>query len=161
AVRADPDDPDYHFNLALALARNGDQAGAVRQAREAAALRPSDNDARQLLEALNSGATYGNLQQANKLPAERVKRNYDESSFQQVELEVQKAIEARWAGEPAPKHARFHLERGRDFLNEGLLSEAEQNFREAVQLQPNDSGARSALATSLERRGDFAQARQE
>ncbi len=161
AVQADPDDADYHFNLALALLRNGDQAGALRQAREAAGLRPSDSDARSLLEALNSGATYAGLQQQNKLPAERLKRNYDESSFQQVELEVQKAIEARWAGEPAARHARFHLERGRDLLNEGLVAEAEQNFREAIQLQPDDASCHAALATALERKGDFTKARSE
>jgi tetratricopeptide (TPR) repeat protein len=161
AVQADPDDADYRFNLALALLRNGDQAGALRQVRETAALRPGDSEAKSLLEALNSGATHASLQQQNKLPAERLKRNYDESSFQQVELEVQRAIEARWAGESAARHARFHLERGRDFLTEGLVSEAEQNFRESVQLQPNDAGCHAALATALERKGDFMQARSE
>ena len=161
AVQADANDEDYHFNLAVALFRNGDHAGALRQAREAAALRPADTDARQLLEALNSGATYAALRQQNKAPLERLKRNYDESSYQQVELEVQKAIEARWAGEPPARHARFHLERGRDLLNDGLVAEAVQNFREATQLQPNDPNAHAALAGALERQGDFAQSRAE
>jgi Flp pilus assembly protein TadD/TolB-like protein len=159
AVQAEPEDPDYHFNLAVTLFRNGDQTAALRQAREAAALHPGDSDTKQLLDALNSGATYSSLQ--NKAPVERLKRNYDESSFQQVELEVQKAIEARWAGEPPARHARFHVERGRDLLNDGLVSEAEQNFREALQLQPKDPQAHAALATALERKGDFSSARSE
>src|SRR4029077_15372742 len=50
---------------------------------------------------------------------------------------------------------------GRELLNEGLTAEAEHNFREAVQLQPGDVAAHTALAAALERKGDFAQARSE
>ena len=52
AVAADPSDPDYHFNLAVALYRKGDLAAAQRQLRETLSLRPNDSDARQFQEAL-------------------------------------------------------------------------------------------------------------
>ena len=43
AVAADPSDPDYHFNLAVALYRKGDIAGAQRQLRETLSRRPNDS----------------------------------------------------------------------------------------------------------------------
>ena len=50
AVEADPSDPDYHFNLAVALYRKGDLAGAQRQLRETLSRRPNDTEAHQFQE---------------------------------------------------------------------------------------------------------------
>src|SRR5438067_4562127 len=58
AVQADPNDADYRYNLGAALYRNGNLSDAARQLREAIALRPSDADAKSLLDAINNGATY-------------------------------------------------------------------------------------------------------
>ena len=52
AVVANTSNPDYHFNLALALARKGDIAGAQRQLRETLSRRPNDTEARQFQESL-------------------------------------------------------------------------------------------------------------
>ncbi|HZU23677.1 MAG TPA: hypothetical protein VE998_12665, partial [Terriglobales bacterium] len=57
--------------------------------------------------------------------------------------------------------SRFHLERGRELLNEGLAVEAEKNFREACVLQPQDAAAHAELATALEREGEWKNARSE
>ncbi len=57
AVSADPNDPDYRFNLAVALFKNGDSAGAARQLREDLQRSPSDGEAKALLDLINHGAT--------------------------------------------------------------------------------------------------------
>src|SRR6202008_2745422 len=45
AVAADPSDPDYQFNLALALNRKKDVAGALRAIGQTLKLRPQDTEA--------------------------------------------------------------------------------------------------------------------
>ena len=96
AVNADPNDADYRFNLAVALFKNGDSAGAARQLREELQQRPTDGEAKSLLDMINRGvvcrlrrvrlspASAGNaLLSANqpRIPLERIKRNYDEASI--------------------------------------------------------------------------------
>ena len=51
---------DYHFNLAVAYARNGDISAAVRQLREGLKQRPDDAEAKSLLDQL-SGAAIANV----------------------------------------------------------------------------------------------------
>ena len=43
ASDADPSDEDYHYNLAVAMFRRGDTAGATREAEAALKLKPADN----------------------------------------------------------------------------------------------------------------------
>ncbi len=45
AVTADPKDPDYHFNLAVALRRRNDIQGAIREIDQELKLRPQDTEA--------------------------------------------------------------------------------------------------------------------
>ncbi|HKD92665.1 MAG TPA: tetratricopeptide repeat protein, partial [Terriglobales bacterium] len=155
AVQADPNDPDYRYNYAVALYRSGDSGAAARQLREALVLKPNDTDAKSLLDAVSSGA------QPAKAPAERIKRNYDETAFRLAELEVERETEARLATADPATHARYHLERGRELFNEGLAAEAEKHFREACQLDPQNAAAHAALASVLEREGDVKNARTE
>ena len=57
ALNADPNDADYRFNLAVALFKNGDSAGAARQLREELQQRPTDGEAKSLLDMINRGVT--------------------------------------------------------------------------------------------------------
>ena len=55
AVTADPNDADYRFNLAVALYKNGDSTGAVRQLKDELQQRPNDTEAKSLLDMINRG----------------------------------------------------------------------------------------------------------
>ena len=57
AVAADPIDADYRFNLALALFKNGDSGGAARQLKDELQRRPSDAEAKSLLDMISRGVT--------------------------------------------------------------------------------------------------------
>jgi tetratricopeptide (TPR) repeat protein len=159
AMEADPQDPDYHFNLALALSRASDSAGAARQLREVLRLRPSDAEARTLLP--NAGDTANpavppasraqNAAAGSKLPAPRIKSNYDETSFEQLALEIQNTIELRLAHTDPKTHAAYHVDRGRGMLQQGFQAQAEREFREACDLDPESLAAHSGLARALEK----------
>src|SRR4029077_6117871 len=85
AIDADPNDPDYHFNLAIALYRAGDVPGASHQLHTVLSLRPADAAARSFLDTIapttSTVAQRGTVPASQKIPIERVRTNYDESSF--------------------------------------------------------------------------------
>jgi Tfp pilus assembly protein PilF/TolB-like protein len=159
AVQADPTDPDYRFNLGVALYRNGESASASRQLREVTARRPNDAEARGLLEVI--GNSLNAPQAAQRVPLERVKRNYDENSYRQLALEITNAMEEALAKTDPRTHAAFHVDRGRDLLNQGFTTEAEKEFREAVLRDPTSAGAHAGLARAAEALNDPAAARNE
>jgi tetratricopeptide (TPR) repeat protein len=140
AVQADPTEEDYHFNLAVSLARSGDSAGAAKQLREALNLRPNDAEAKNYLEAVSAG---GN---APKPPLERIKRNYDEAAFRQLAFAVESAEEAQMANANPKKHAQLHVQRGEEQLQQGFYEDAANSFREAVSLAPEAAEAHLGLA---------------
>ena len=157
AVEADPSDPDYRFNLAIALARNGDMPGASRQLKELVALWPSDGEAKALLDSLSHPPVIAGVASSApaakpgelKLPLERIKRNYDEASFRQITFQMESLNEMKLADKPPREHAAFHVERGRELLNQGFTGEAEKHFREAIVLDPTSAGAHIGMARVL------------
>jgi len=153
-VQADPNEPDYRFNLAVTLFREGDTQGAARELRELLAIH-SDAEAKTFLEAIASGA------QPARMPLERIKRNYDESTFRQIALEIENTNEARLAKSDPASHAAFHVRHGQELLQSGLPGEAEKEFREAVVLDPGSSEAHAGLAAVLENDQDIPGARNE
>lgn len=163
AVDSDPADPDYRFNLGVALSRAGDSAGALRELQEALRLRPSDSEARALLASLSAppAPAAKRASPADRPPLERIKSNYDETAFRQLALEIQNQNELRLAGSDPAQHAQFHALRGAELLDQGLLLEAEREFREAIVLDPTNAGAHAGLARFLEATRDYATARNE
>ncbi len=96
AANADPSDADYRFNYGLALFKNGDSSAAARQLREALQRRPSDAEAKSLLEIIGRGVAAPAVPTATtpaqagqpRIPLERIKRNYDEASYRQLQVAI-------------------------------------------------------------------------
>jgi len=164
AVEADPSDADYRLNLALAHYRAGDLAAASRQLHEAINLKPEDAEIKAFREAI-AAESIQRVQHvaatAAKLPPQRVKRNYDESKFRQLALEIQATAEQRLSQTDPHTHSQYHSARGHDLLGQGFFSEAEGEFREAISLNDNSGEAHAGLARVLEAVSNFAGAREE
>lgn len=165
AVEDDPGDPDYHFNLALELYHGADAAGAAQQLRETLNLWPEDNEAKALLETISPGQSNPPAQPGaaavSKLPAERIRTTYDESSFRQLALGIESVAEQRLSQSDSRTHAQFHADRGHELLQQGFVSEAEREFREAISLDAASADAHAGLARVLEANNDVAGARLE
>jgi tetratricopeptide (TPR) repeat protein len=153
-VQTDPNDPDYHFNLAVELYREGETQNAAKELRQVMALSP-EAEAKSFLDEITSGQTV------SKLPPERIKRNYDESSYRQLAQEIEHATELRLQKLDPAGRAAFRVERGRELLDQGLVAEAEKQFRAAVILDPASAAAHAGLARVLESNQDPAGARNE
>ncbi len=171
AVNADPGDPDYHFNLAVALYETGDNAGAAQQLREELQQQPNDAEARGLLENINRGERAPTAPPASgtqvlgvppaRVPLERIKRNYDEASYRQLELQIHNLTEERLSSKDREAHSAYHSDRGKDLLSRNAVSDAETEFREAISLDYNNAAAHAGMARALEQKGDTFNARSE
>jgi tetratricopeptide (TPR) repeat protein len=171
AVNADPNDADYRFNLAVALFKNGDSAAASRQLKDELQQRPNDGEAKTLADMINRGvppplpaAGAGNaLLPPNQLhlPMERIKRNYDEASYRQIEMQIHNFTEARLATMDGNTQATYHVERGKELLAKNMPEQAEAEFRAAINVANNNEVAHAQLALLLEKKGDVTGARAE
>jgi len=157
AVEDDSGDPDYHFNLALELHRSGDNADAAQQLHDTLNLWPEDKEARAFLETISGQPSSA----ASKLPAERIRTSYDESSFRQLALGIESVAEQRLSQSDSRTHAQFHADRGHELLEQGFISEADHEFREAISLNVASADAHAGLARVLEANNDAAGARLE
>jgi len=158
-VEADPNDPDYHFNLGLALLRAGELAGAARQFHETLKLRPGDTEAKNLLD-VSAGANKSPTPPP-RLPLERIKRNYDETLFRQLALEIQNTSEQRLTKSDPRTHAAYRVQQGYEMLRRNFVAEAAQEFQEALALDPANASAHAGLAAVLEINNDSEGARRE
>lgn len=165
AVNADPRDPDYHFNLAVALDRKGDVAGALAQVEETLKLRPGDTEAQNFEAQLKTPPTPnpdpGHAIPDWQGPLERIKRNYSDTEFRQAAFELEQIQQMQLAALPAAEQAPALVKDGDAFFQRGLVLEAEREYREALAADPGSAAAHAGLAAVWERDGNSEAARRE
>jgi tetratricopeptide (TPR) repeat protein len=185
AINGDPQDPDYQFNLAIALARRGDTGNALSAIAQALKLRPQDAEAinlENMLRQPNSpiasptptrpatvvqaseqrDAGAGNNQQDHRsLPLERIKRSYNDASFRQAASEMEEMEAQHLTSLPPEQQSAALAKSGNTYLGRGLMLEAEREFQLALAANPNDAEAHAGLAEVRRRNGDNALARAE
>lgn len=167
AITADPKDPDYHFNLAVALEHRGDRAGALKEIQETLQLRPGDTEAQGLEKQLEDPAARqanpdpGHAIGDTQGPLTRIKRAYSEAGFRQAAFELEQVQKARLASLPAPERAAELVKDGDAFFQKGLVLEAEREYREALKADAQSALAHAGLAAVKERDGEGDAARQE
>jgi Tfp pilus assembly protein PilF/TolB-like protein len=174
AVASDPKDADYHFNLAVSLRSRGDVAGAIREVELALKLRPEDAEAQAFDAALkatparaasgvapSTGAMSFVAGSGPDAPLERIKRTYNEASFRQAAFAMDEVQAMRLASLSPADRADALNKDGMQFLNRGLMLEAERQFTSALVADPSSADAHAGLAQVRERTGDTEAARDE
>jgi tetratricopeptide (TPR) repeat protein len=168
ASTADPNDADYHYNLAVALLRRGDFAGAQREVDLTLKLRPTDTEATELKSSINAGkhiapATKPDTTAASSdfAPVERIRRTYSEASFRQAAFQLDQMRAVRMAALAPAEQAAQYAQLGHDYLAQGLIPEAEQEFQAAIAADASSAAAHAGLAQVRERSGSPDDARAE
>ena len=165
-IAADPNDADYHFNLAVALLGQSDIAGATREVQAALKLHSADPEATELLARLQS--THGSAANLKSIldaggfdPTTRIRRTWSEASFRQVAFQLDQMRAIQLAAQPPAQRAVQYTQFGVQYLAQGLVPEAEQEFHSALTADPNNAAAHAGLAQVRERSGSADDARAE
>ena len=151
-IAADPNDADYHFNLAVALLGRSDIAGATREVQAALKLHSDDPEATELLTRLQS--THGSTANLKTIigadgfdPTTRIRRTWSEASFRQVAFQLDQMRAIQMATLPPAERAVRYTQLGVQYLAQGLIPEAEQQFHSALTADPNNAAeAHAGLA---------------
>ncbi len=165
AVASDPNDADYHFNLAVAFYSKADFANATREIDAALKLKPNDSESAQLRTLIASGhvvsSKAGTAPTTGFEPTTRLRRTYSEAGFRQAAFELDQVRSLRLATLAPAQQASELTQLGREYLAQGLLPEAEEEFNAAMQADPSSAQPHAALAQVREQSGDDTEARNE
>jgi tetratricopeptide (TPR) repeat protein len=162
ASAADPSDEDYHYNLAIALFRRGDLQAALQEADAALKLKPQDPEAGALRAHLAIAPAGSKLDpNGGFAPVERIRRNWSEAEFRQAAFQLDQLRAARLTTLAPAERANEYTTQGREYLTQGLLPQAEQQFQSAIASDANSAAAHAGLAEVRERSGNATEARAE
>jgi Flp pilus assembly protein TadD len=169
AESADPNAADYHFNLAVSLKHRGSDKEALTELAQSLRLRPSDAEAQEVLREwtgappspTSSGGDQAASADAKADPLERIVRTFDAAAFRQAAGMMDQMQAARLAALAPHDRATQLAAQAKDFLNRGLLLEAERLYQSAVAADGSVAEAHAGLAEVRERSGDAASARAE
>jgi tetratricopeptide (TPR) repeat protein len=156
AIAADPSAADYHFNLAVSLKRHGSTSEALAELAQCLKLRANDSEAQSLQAAWKGTAT-----ETSADPLERIVRNFDAVAFRQAAGMMDQIEATRLATLSPQERAQTLAKQAKDYLNRGLLLEAERIYQSAVTADSRSQGAHAGLAEVRERTGDAGGARKE
>ena len=155
AATSDPDNADYHFNLAVSLKRHGNGTEALNELNQCLKSRPNDSEAQGLM------ATWKQPGAATVDPLERIVRTFDAAAFRQAAVMLDTLEATRLAALPPEERAHTLSSQARDYLSRGLLLESERLYQAAVTADNSEEDAHTGLAEVRERTGDSAGARKE
>ncbi len=159
ASTADPNDADYHFNLAVSNYRRGDMAGAQRELDMTLKLKPNDSEAAEMRTLVAGGRPQA--VRTGFDPTTRLRRTYSEAGFRQATFALDEIRSLRIATLPAVQQGAEYAQLGREYLAQGLLPEAEEEFNAAITADPSGADGRAGLAQVREQSGDPDAARTE
>ncbi len=160
ASNADPNDPDYHYNLAVTFYRRGDFANAQREIEQTLKLHATDSEAAQLRALIAAGRSTAKPSNGFE-PTTRLRRTYSEASFRQAAFQLDQVRALRLATLPPAQQAAEYTQLGQDYLAQGLLPEAEQEFHTAILAFPSSAPAHAGLAQVRAQSGSDDDARAE
>jgi tetratricopeptide (TPR) repeat protein len=168
AAAADPNQADYHFNLAVSLKRKAQTTAALNELNQCLKLRPNDSEAQDLLRdwreaagAPHNGADQDADATAKQDPLERIARTFDAVAFRQAAGMMDQLESARLAQLEPHQRAVTLAGHGKDYLDRGLLLEAERQYQLSVAADGSVADAHAGLAEVRERSGDSGSARRE
>lgn len=165
AETADPNDADYHFNLAVSLKRRGANNEALAELGQCLKLRPNDSEAQELQKEWKGPATVaGGADQSAATrpdPLERIVRTFDADAFRQAMLMMNQMEASRLAALAPHERAVTLTAQAKGYLDRGLLLEAEGLYHSAIVADSGLADAHAGLAEVRERSGDTAGARKE
>jgi len=168
AVAADPNAADYHFNLAVSLNRHGNAAEALTELAQCLRLHPNDSEAQDVDKAWSGTAAQkvsspdsGLDDDVKADPLERISRGFDAVAFRQA-AQVMDQMDASRLAMLTPRERALKLAgQARDYLDRGLLLEAERMYISAVAADNKVAMAHEGLAEVGELTGDAETARKE
>jgi tetratricopeptide (TPR) repeat protein len=152
----------------VSLKRHGDAAEALTELAQCLRLRPNDSEAEGLDKAWREpsrkpteGPALSPAAESKADPLERIARNFNAVAFRQAALMLDQVDASRLAALTPRQRAQKLAGQARDYLNRGLLLEAERLYRAAVAADAKVSEAHAGLAEVRERTGDAEAARNE
>jgi tetratricopeptide (TPR) repeat protein/TolB-like protein len=173
AVADDVNAADYHFNLAVSLRRLGHAAEASTELAASLKLRPNDAEAQTLTAEWKaasgkqeagkqeSAADADTADEAKADPLERIARNFDAVAFRQAAQMLDQVDDAQLSALGPEQRAEKLAAQAKDYLDKGLLLEAERLYQTALASDDRVPEVHAGLAEIRERTGDKTDARKE